>query len=252
MTPNIYKKIFEKYSLDELAKKDFRNSLVVHPVVKCRCELVSASSWFSALQVLRQQGSEKTIAINGQTYVRPFTLKENLQARIEDYNTLTNPDGTRRTEEKRKRFFNTWLDSCSGTHYLAGTTRFKIIPCSNELITLAQAPVDDYLSVHYTQTLGTELDSARGKYNQDLSRVEVLEQPAWLAAVEEDRVLLGEAFDVMRTVKKAPADWKEMGFYVWPSQVQDELRPLFTSSRGRGGIAGDGGLLCSDGRFLRR
>ena len=78
-----------------------------------------------------------------------------------------------------------------------------------------------------------------------------MEHPAWRAAVEEDRALLGEAFDVMRTVKKAPADWKEMGFYVWPSQVQDELRPLFTSSRGRGGIAGDGGLLCSDGRFLR-
>ena len=217
-----------------------------------RCNLVSASSWFSALQSLRQQGSEKTIAINGQTYVRPFTLKENLQARIEDYNTLTNPDGTRRTEEKRKRFFNTWLDSCSGTHYLAGTTRFKIIPRSNELITLTQAPVDDYLSVPYDQTSGTEFDSSRGKYNQALSRAEVLEQPAWLAVVEEDRALLGEAFDVMRTVKKAPADWKGMGFYVYPNQAQDELRPPFTSSQGRGGDADGRYLLGNDGRFLRR
>src|SRR3989338_9321687 len=215
-------------------------------------ELISADSWFSAFQALRQQGSGKTIAINGQTYVRPFTMKENLQARIEDYNTLTNTDGTQRTEEERRRFFNTWLDSCSGIHYLAGTTRFKIIPRSNELITLTQAPVDDYLSVPYDQTSGTEFDSSRGKYNQALSRAEVLEQPAWLAVVEEDRALLGEAFDVMRTVKKAPADWKGMGFYVYPNQAQDELRPPFPSSQGRGGDADGRYLLGNDGRFLRR
>ena len=217
-----------------------------------RCNLVSASSWFSALEELRRQGSGKTIAINGQTYVRPFTMKENLQARIEDYSTLINPDGAQRTEEERKRSFNTWLDSCSGIHYLAGTTRFKIIPRSNELITLTQAPVDDYLSVPYDQTSGTEFDSSRGKYNQALSRAEVLEQPAWLAVVEEDRALLGEAFDVMRTVKKAPADWKGMGFYVYPNQAQDELRPPFTSSQGRGGDADGRYLLGNDGRFLRR
>ena len=217
-----------------------------------RCNLVSASSWFSALQSLRQQGSGKTIAINGQTYVRPFTLKENLQARIEDYNTLTNTDGTQRTEEERKRFFITWLDSCSGTHYLANTTRFKIIPRSNELITLAQAPTKEYLSVPYAQTSGTELNSTRSKYNQDLNRAEVLEQPAWLAAVEEDRTLLGEAFDIMRTVKNAPADWEGMGFYVWPNQAQDELRPLFVDYLGRGGSAGGRNLLSVDGRLLRR
>src|SRR3989344_3100634 len=217
-----------------------------------RCNLVSASSWFSALEELRRQGTGKTIAINGQTYVRPFTMKENLQARIEDYSTLINPDGAQRTEEERKRSFNTWLDSCSGIHYLAGTTRFKIIPRSNELITLTQAPVDDYLSVPYDQTSGTEFDSSRGKYNQALSRAEVLEQPAWLAVVEEDRALLGEAFDVMRTVKKAPADWKGMGFYVYPNQAQDQLRPPFTSSQGRGGDADCRYLLGNDGRFLRR
>ena len=217
-----------------------------------RCNLVSASSWFSALEELRRQGSGKTIAINGQTYVRPFTMKENLQARIEDYSTLINPDGAQRTEEERKRSFNTWLDSCSGIHYLAGTTRFKIIPRSNELITLTQAPVDDYLSVPYDQTSGTEFDSSRGKYNQALSRAEVLEQPAWLAVVEEDRALLGEAFDVMRTVKKAPADWKGMGFFVYPDKTQDELRPPFTSSQGRGGDADGRYLLGNDGRFLRR
>src|SRR3989344_1807040 len=217
-----------------------------------RYDLVSASSWFSGLQELRRQGSGKTIAINGQTYVRPFTLKENLQARIEDYNTLTNPDGAQRTEEERIRFFNTWLDSCAGIHYLARTTRFKLILSSNELITLAQAPINEYSSVPYAQTLGTELNSSLGKYNQDLSRAEVLEQPAWLIAVEEDRTLLGEAFDVMRTVKKAPADWNGMGFYVYPNKTQNELRSLFTNHRGRGGRADGGNLLNRDGRFLRR
>ena len=252
MTPNIYEKILKKYSLDELAGRDFRDSLVVHPVVKCRYDLVSADSWFSALQALRQQGSSKTTVINGQTYVRPLTLKENLQARIEDYNTSVNQDGTQRTEEERMRFFTTWLDSCSGIHYLARTKKFKIVPVSNELITLTQAPVNDYLSVPYAQTSGTKLDSARGKYNQGLSRAEVLEHPAWRAAVEEDRVLLGEAFDVMRTVKNAPAGWKGMGVYVLSNQAQDELRPLCANDRGWLGNANDWSLLICGGRFLRR
>src|SRR3989344_4449523 len=217
-----------------------------------RCNLVSASSWFSALQSLRQQGSGKTIAINGQTYVRPFTMKENLQARIEDYNTLTNTDGTQRTEEERRRFFNTWLDSCSGIHYLAGTTRFKIIPRSNELITLAQAPINEYLSVPYAQTSGTELNRTRSKYYQNLSRAEVLKHPAWLAAVEEDQVLLGEAFDIMGAVNNAPADWKGMGFFVYPDKTQDELRPLFVNGQDGCGNAIGRNLLYDDGRLLRR
>ncbi|HLC80160.1 MAG TPA: hypothetical protein VJG31_00130 [Candidatus Nanoarchaeia archaeon] len=227
------------------------NQTISPAAVSSRHKLVSANSWFSALEELRRQGSGKTIAINGQTYVRPFTMKENLQARIEDYNLLTNPNGTKRTEEERKRFFNTWLDSCFGIHHLARTTRFKIIPCLNELITLAQAPTKDYLSVPYAQTSGTELDSARGKYNQNLSRAEVMKHPAWLAAVEEDQVLLGEAFDIMRTVNNAPADWNGMGFYVRPNKTQDGLRPLFVSDRGMGGSAGGRCLLVSDGRFLR-
>lgn len=215
-------------------------------------ELVSASSWFSAFQALRRQGSGKTIELNGQTYVRPFTMKENLQARVEDFNTLTNPDGTQRTEEERRRFSNTWLDSCSSIHNLARTTRFKINPMSPELIALAQVPTQDYLAVPYVSSVLPELDASQGKYNQSLSRAEVLEQPAWLAATEEDRVLLGEAFDVLRTVKNAPAGWKGMGFYPYLDKEQDELRPLVVNCRNWTGDAEGRDQLCYDGRLLRR
>ncbi len=177
-----------------------------HPKQKANSfELITTSSWFSALEELRRQGSSKTAELNGRTYICQFTLKENLQARIEDYNALRNLDGSERTIEERQRFFNTWLDSCSGIHYLARTTRFKIITQSPQLITLAQDPTADYLSIPYAQSIGRELDSsARGtKYNCDLSRAEVLEHSAWLTAVEEDRVLLGESFDVLRQVKNA-------------------------------------------------
>ena len=243
-----------KPSAEPVIEVEENNAVQIHssPAATSRYDLVSAPSWFSAFQELRRKGSGKTIVINGQTYVRPFTLKENLQARIEDYNILINQDGTKRTEEERKRFFDTWLDSCSGIHYLARTKKFKIVPVSNELITLAQAPTENYLSVPYAQTLGTEFDSARGNYTQNLSRAEFLEQPAWLAAVEEDRALLGEAFDVMRTVKKAPADWKGMGFYVLLSnQEQGELRPLFTNYQDRNGLVIGGNLLDAGGRLLR-
>lgn len=256
MGKNIYEQILEKYSLDELAvgRINFQGSTTAFDNSTGRCELVSANRWFSALEELRRQGSSKTIQINGQNYVRSFTLKENLQARIEDYNTLTNPDGTTKTEEERKRFFVTWLDSCSGIHHLARTTRFKIIPQSPQLIALAQAPNVDYLAVPYAQSEGKELDgSARGKkYSQALTRAEVLEQPAWLAVTEEDRVLLGESFDVLRQVKNASANWKGMGFYVWPNKQQDELRPLFVSDLGWDDSANGRALLSYDGRFLRR
>ncbi len=217
-------------------------------------QLVSAPSWFSALEELRRQGSGKTIIIHSQDYVRPFTMKENLQARIEDFNTLTNPDGTERTEEERKRFFNIWLDSCSSIHYLARTTRFKINPVSPELITLAQAPTLDYLAAHYAQTQVTELDSTvRGvKYNCALSRAEVLEHPAWLAAVKEDRVLLGDAFDIVCAVKNAPANWNGMGFYVYPNKAQDELRPLFVDIHNYQGNANGRNSLTNYSRFLRQ
>ena len=53
---------------------------------------------------------------------RQFTLKENILARVEAY------------ESGDERLFDTWLDLCTGIAYKAGTTKFKIIPECAELI----------------------------------------------------------------------------------------------------------------------
>ena len=40
---------------------------------------------------------------DGSRIVRPLTFKENLQARVEDYNILNNPDGSAKTDNERLR-----------------------------------------------------------------------------------------------------------------------------------------------------
>ena len=55
----------------------------------------------------------------GRSIVRPLTLKENIEARVNDYERMKPGD-------ERLRLFNRWNDSCTGVAYKAGTTKFKI------------------------------------------------------------------------------------------------------------------------------
>ena len=66
------------------------------------------------------------IVVVGRELYRPNTFLENILARMHDYETLKNPDGSDRSLEKRKLLFDTWLDSCCGVAYQAGTTKFKL------------------------------------------------------------------------------------------------------------------------------
>ena len=116
---------------------------------------------------------------------RPFTFKENLQARVEAY------------ESGDYRLFETWLNSCTGIVYKAGTTRFKIIPSCAELIGINKDFSHSFLPVEYDTIAGVELDSSKGKYNHLLTKAEVLEHPAWLASVEGDRTLLSAYTDIV-------------------------------------------------------
>lgn len=168
---------------------------------------------------------------DGSCIVRSLTFRENLQARIEDYNTLNNADGSIKTDDERLRFFNKWLDSCTGIAYKKGTTKFKIVPQSQDLIEIPSEFKEAFLEINYDSIDGIELDSSKNKYNDLLTLSKVKSHPAWITTVEEDTVLLSEyANIVFGLLKEKYKRTNGMGFFVRSNTKTDELRALFVSN----------------------
>ncbi|MFH1682869.1 MAG: hypothetical protein ABIA37_03660 [Candidatus Woesearchaeota archaeon] len=148
---------------------------------------------------------------------RPLTFKENLEARVNDYESNKNSD-------ERIRLFNRWLDSCTGIAYKKKSTKFKIIPECQELITLDRDFDEDFLQIDYSKLQGIELDSNQSKYNEVLTKAKVLNHPAWNAAVEGDKSLLTTYTNIIFNEKQAD---KLMGFWLRITGDQDGLRALY-------------------------
>ena len=138
------------------------------------------------------QNHPKFTLPDGKTVYRPLTFKENGLARLNQFNTLTNSDGSQRELTQRIEFMHNWNHSCCGIAYPAAernSSRFKLILQSPELIGL---PKDfdkgsififvDYDSFNYD----LQLDRNRAKYNQELTPTEIDSHEGWLALFEDD------------------------------------------------------------------
>ena len=187
---------------------------------------------------------------------RPLIFKEDLQARLEDYETLRDERGNERSFDDRIRFFKRWLDSCCGVAYKGGTTKFKLVPICNELVTIDQGFNRAALDVNYGSIQGTELDSGKAKCGKLLTKSEIENHPAWIAAVEGDVELLKSyrdvVFDILRErnpQKKMPS--KAMRFWVLNSPSNDQLRALFVNNLGYDSNAYGSNYLKYYGSFLR-
>ena len=188
------------HSLQDTAANDYRkNGMIVHPVF---------------------------VKDDNSLIFRPLTFKENLQAKVEDFETQKNPEGTKRSMGDRLRLFTTFLDSCTGTGYQKGTTKFKIIPLCKELITIAKNFSQPYIQKPYDQMEGIELDTSKGKYRELLTQAEVLKHPAWLAAVGGDKPLLKAYSNI---AFKALKQEKAMGFWHRTEISEDQLRALYVN-----------------------
>ncbi len=73
---------------------------------------------------------------DGKMIIRPPTVKEVIQARVEDYETLTNPDGSKRSLEERTCLIRTSFNTCAGVLFNPHTQKLKLNPLCKELITL--------------------------------------------------------------------------------------------------------------------
>jgi len=193
-----------------------------------------------------------TVEIEGSNLVRPLTFKENIEARVNDYKTLTNPDGSKRTKEERLHLFSRWLDSCTGVVYKKKTSKFKIVPVCNELVTIDKGFGGAYLTIDYDKVVGTELDRKNAKYEELLTKAEVLEHPAWLTAVEEDRTLLEKYTQIVFSELKEKYNQDTgMIFWVTSNTAQDQGRALFVYYLVISSGAYGNDNLNSDGSFLQ-
>ena len=192
---------------------------------------------------------------NGSKIYRPLTFKENIEARVKDYETTKHPDGQTKTEEERLALFARWLDSCTGIAYQAKTTKFRVIPICSPLITIDKANNDPFLDLPYTSFLqGVELDSSSRtvKYNAGLSQMEVPNHPGWRAAVDDDASLLRTYAAIVFPKLKTKFNIDTgMGFYVRQNTDTDELRALCVNDLDNDSYAGGSNILNYDGSFLR-
>lgn len=184
---------------------------------------------------------------DGTKIARPLTFKENIEAIVNDYNTLKDENGRNRTKEERLHLLKeSWKDSCTGAAYKAKSTKFKIIPVCKELITMPKDFSKNFLPVDYDSVQETKLDSSKGKYNQLLPQKDVLEHEAWLAAVEGDKTVLKEYSDIIYSQLKQNA----MGFYARQNTNTDELRAVVVHSLGGNSYASGFWDLDGSSRFL--
>ncbi len=190
---------------------------------------------------------------DGQKIVRPLTFRENLLARVEDFETLKNNDGSTRSMEERLRFFNTYLVSCTGIVYSSkDKDDFVIIPICKELITIPKNFSNEYLSINYAslQSKGFSLKRSQAKYNQMLTESEVISHPAWIVSVEEDITLLCIYTSIVFKYSSSRKG-KLMGFYLGNQIEKDQLRSLFINNRGNGSKANGNYILNLDSVFSR-
>lgn len=155
-----------------------------------------------------------------------LTFKEVIEARLKD-----------------SSLFETWQDSCTGIAYKKNSTKFKLIPKCKELLEIDKDFDDYFIKVNYSKLKGIELDNKKGKYDELLTKAEVMKHPAWLKLL--GKPLLKKYVDIVFKDKN-----KAMAFWIRENTDSDELRALYVF--GLGVVSGAGGfLLDNGGSFLR-
>ena len=123
----------------------------------------------------------------------------------------------------------------------------KLVNICEELIEITQDFNRKFLPIDYSSIQGVELDSSQAKYGKLLTKQEVLDHPAWLTAVEEDRELLRAYSDIVFAESRG----KNMGFWVLDSPNKDQLRALFVYDLDNSSYASGYDYLDNSGSFLR-
>ena len=189
---------------------------------------------------------------DGSRIYRSLTFRENLQAQVEDFHTLKDRNGKRRSLDSRTQLFTQWHNSCTSVTYKGGTTEFTIISLDEQLLSLPEDFSEPSLRAAYPVSPPVRLDSTKGKYNHTLTMPEVIDHEGWLAAVEGDQYLLrGYSGIIFSLLLQKYGRETGMGFYVHQNPREDMRRALFVGNLDVISNAGGNNGLNSSGSFLR-
>jgi hypothetical protein len=186
--------------------------------------------------------SQPTFNSEGSKLYRPLTLLESLEVMVNDYNTLLDENGKTRKVKDRERLFNKYkfrqTATCTGVAYKSGGKEIKIIPQSTELIMIPEISNNNYIAkcmdIKYNKIVGTKLDTSKAKYNQPLSKSEVLEHPAWIASVGDTidaRKVLESYADIVFNMLATKKLTQGMDYQRFTQPDKDQLWVLCVSNQ---------------------
>jgi hypothetical protein len=124
------------------------------------------------------------------------------------------------------KLLSTFLDSFTGIAY-DGKGNFRIKDKPKELLEIPENFNERKTKTEYDAFGGVELRIKDAKYNDSLTEDEVLEHPAWIAAVNGNKNLLRR---YTRNWFKRTGRQKGMGFYVDKNAEEGDLRALVLGS----------------------
>ncbi len=213
-----------------------------------------ASTWAQGYHALRDACDadaragltvrQPTCVLDGQTIYRPLTLGEDLRARLADARAHNN-DVAQAPSWKRL------TDSCTAIIY--GTDKkFKIQKISRDLLNLPPEFSQHFIEVRYDTIHGVdvaEFDRRDAKYNEKLTREEVLRHPFWQFVADGDSDLLHEYTQLQWAGKQA--GYKGMAVWLRESPKNGELRALFVSNLNNDSYANGNDSLSGSVPFLR-
>lgn len=171
---------------------------------------IQGRSYPDAIQRLRSLGA------------KPFTLKQNIEALVEDFNTLSDAYGTTRSIEERLQLFHLLLNSSTGLAHVSQGDRFKIVQYYEPFANILPDFHKNYWHLpdsEYSELKEWEIHKHRphlcGEYESGLSKSEALAHPGWREALGNDIPLLTEYTNIVfNEVMKDPIYGYGMKFYI--------------------------------------
>ena len=194
-----------------------------------------------ACKAERNSHQEQIILPDGRTVYRANTFLENILARMNDWETKSDPKGKARTVEDRKRYFDTWLDSSCGVAYKAGDTKFKLQLVCLPLMGIAQDFNQLFMPVDYNSFQGQKFDSSNPNFTRN----------AWMALLEERTDVYTNYLKMLKEIAGrdiTPNFWTRSK----DNLKTDELRAVYVSNLGYDSDAYGINVLNYLARFLRR
>lgn len=206
-------------------------------------EIVRLSKSYAETQELFRKECKKDsnnvqpqVTLPSGTVFRQNTFLENIIARLDDFFTLNNPDGSQRSLDDRKRRFLTPLDSCTGIAYEKNTANARIIPISLELLRLPENFNQASLKVNFSSLNGIYV------------RTDMSSQELWEAALEGRKDVYNTYHQLIQHLLQRN---NVMNFWTVSNPQKDQLRALCVGNLNSNSDANGNNLLDDNARFLR-